>query len=67
MEQSFGSDFSDVRVHQGAAASAMGAVAATQGSNVAFAPTAIGGADGLVGHEAAHVIQQRAGLFANQY
>ena len=61
MERAFGADFSDVRVHQGPEASSMGALAYTQGSDIAFggAASASGGQQ-LLGHELAHVVQQRA-------
>ena len=38
MEQSFDADFSSVRVHEGGAAQAIGAVAFAQGNDVHFAP-----------------------------
>ena len=65
MEKSFGSSFSDVRIHEGAQAKAVGALAYTQGSHIHFAPgqyqpdSASGQA--LLGHELTHVVQQRAG------
>jgi hypothetical protein len=65
MEASFGADFSAVRVHEGARASAMGALGYTQGTDLHFAPgqyqpeTQSG--QELLGHELAHVVQQRAG------
>jgi hypothetical protein len=65
MESAFGADFSEVRIHEGARAAALGARAYTQGADVHFAP---GGyqphsSDGqeLLGHELTHVVQQRAG------
>jgi hypothetical protein len=64
MERSFGVDFSDVRVHTGGAES-MGALAYASGSDVYFAAGRYDphGATGqeLLGHELAHVVQQRAG------
>lgn len=65
METSFGSDFSSVRVHQGASADQLGARAFAQGNDLHFAPgeyrpgTPEG--DELIGHELAHVVQQRQG------
>ncbi|AUX33623.1 MULTISPECIES: DUF4157 domain-containing protein [Sorangium] len=66
MEAAFRADFSGVRVHQGSTrAAALGAVAYTQGSDIHVAPghwspeTRAGQA--LLGHELAHVVQQREG------
>ena len=65
MEAFFGADFSDVRIHQGPQAQSIGAHAFTMGSAIYFAPgqyapdTARG--QQLLGHELAHVIQQRTG------
>lgn len=66
MEAAFGDDFSGVRVHAGSSrATALGALAYTQGSDIHVAPghwapeTRAGQA--LLGHELAHVVQQRAG------
>ena len=65
MERSFGADFSSVRVHQDASAAAMGAVAFAHGSDLHFAAGAYqpGTQSGreLLGHELAHVQQQRQG------
>jgi hypothetical protein len=65
MEQSFGADFSDVRVHEGQQATAVGARAYTQASDIHFAPGAYqpGTQQGqeLLGHELTHVVQQRQG------
>ncbi len=66
VEPQFGEDFSGVRVHRdSAAAAARGAHAFTEGEDVHFAPGrfAPDTADGafLVGHELAHVVQQRHG------
>jgi hypothetical protein len=66
MERSFGEGFGDVRVHADSAhARGIGAVAFTQGSAIHFAPgqyapDSTGGRE-LLGHELAHVVQQRAG------
>jgi hypothetical protein len=68
MESSFGADFGDVRVHEGPQAEQMGALAYAQGTDLHFAPgqynpgTSAG--DSLLGHELAHVQQQRAGRVA---
>lgn len=66
MEQSFGTDFSAVRVHTGSPlATGLGALAATRGNEIHFAPgtyqPASAGGQELLGHELAHVVQQRAG------
>lgn len=65
MESSFDADFSDVRVHEGAQASQMGALAYAQGTDLHFAPgqynPGTSSGDALIGHELAHVQQQRAG------
>jgi hypothetical protein len=69
MEALFGEDFSDVRIHSGAQAHAIGAIAFTLGSSIYFAPghyspdTPHG--QQLLGHELAHVVQQRAGRVRN--
>ncbi|MCB9235359.1 MAG: DUF4157 domain-containing protein [Bacteroidia bacterium] len=66
MEGSMGADFSNVNVHQNSGtASDIGALAYTQGNDVHFAPgqfkpdTSSG--QELIGHELAHVVQQRQG------
>jgi hypothetical protein len=66
MENSFNSDFSDVKVHANSSkAPEVGALAYTQGQDVHFAPgqfspdTSSG--QKLLGHELAHVVQQREG------
>ncbi|MCX4244142.1 DUF4157 domain-containing protein [Paraliomyxa miuraensis] len=69
MEASFGADFSGVRVHQGPAAPSMGALAFTMGEELHFAPglydpTTREGLE-LLGHELAHVVQQREGRVGN--
>jgi hypothetical protein len=66
MEASFGADFSDVQVHAGSTdASKLGALAYTQGSDIHFAPGQYdphsSGGQELLGHELAHVVQQRDG------
>jgi hypothetical protein len=65
MEEFFKADFSDVRVRVGPEAPAIGALAFTIGSTLFFAPgqyqpEAPQGRR-LIGHELAHVLQQRAG------
>lgn len=65
MEAAFATDFSDVRVHIGPQASRIGALAFTTGNSLYFAPgqfqpDTIKGQQ-LIGHELAHVIQQRQG------
>jgi hypothetical protein len=68
MEHAFGEDFSAVRVHEGAQAGAMGALAYTQGADIHFAPGQYqphgGRGQELLGHELAHVVQQRQGRVA---
>jgi hypothetical protein len=66
MENTFGTDFSDVKIHSGSSkATDVGALAYTQGTNIHFAPgqfkpdTSTGRS--LLGHELAHVIQQSEG------
>src|SRR5471030_3551397 len=65
MEAFFKTDFSSVRVYQGNQAQSIGAHAFTMGSDIYFAPgqyapdTPRG--QQLLGHELAHVVQQRSG------
>ena len=65
MKAAFRADFSAVRVHEGPQASRIGAVAFTTGNDIYFAPgryrpdTPQGRQ--LLGHELAHVLQQRQG------
>lgn len=66
MEGAFGADFSDVRVHLSSRrAAALGALAYTQGSDIHIAATSLAPetarTEELLGHEIAHVVQQRAG------
>jgi hypothetical protein len=71
MEKALGANFSDVRVHVGPEAASIGAVAFTWGANIHFAPgqynphTPQG--QFLLGHELAHVVQQRAGRVPNPF
>ncbi len=65
MEAAFQADFSTVRVHIGPQASRIGALAFTSGNDLYFAPgqfqpESVKGQQ-LIGHELAHVIQQRQG------
>jgi Domain of unknown function (DUF4157) len=69
METALRADFSDVRVYVGPQAERIGAIAFTIGSDVYFAPgryqpDTIHGQQ-LLGHELAHVVQQRAGRVRN--
>lgn len=65
MESSFSADFSNVRVREDASATALGADAYTQGSEITFAPGRLqfSSQEGkeLLGHELSHVVQQRDG------
>ncbi len=68
MEESFGTSFADVRVHEDGNAEQLGAVAYAQGSHIhmragAYQPGTDEG-DALIGHELTHVVQQRAGRVA---
>ena len=69
MEAALGADFSNVRVHVGPQAERIGAIAFTVGSDIYFAPgryqpdTMHG--QQLLGHELAHVVQQRSGRVKN--
>ncbi len=65
MEQAFGTDFSDVRVHTGNQAEQVGALAYAQGNDIHFAsgqyhPETSKGQE-LLGHELAHIVQQKQG------
>ncbi|MGW0134252.1 eCIS core domain-containing protein [Streptomyces sp. NPDC003299] len=66
MESRFGTDFSDVRLHTGAAAArsarAIGARAYTSGSHVVLGDG--GGDSHTLAHELTHVVQQRQGSVA---
>lgn len=69
MENVFNADFSEVRVHVGPQAGRIGAVAFTKGFDIFFAPGKFqpetrAGRE-LLGHELAHVVQQRCGLVHN--
>ncbi len=65
MESSMNADFSDVNIHVGSKASSVGALAYAQGNDIHFAqgkfnPHSNSGQQ-LLGHELAHVVQQRQG------
>jgi hypothetical protein len=71
MERFFLADFSGIRVHEGPAAQAMGALAFTLGEELHFAPgrydpSSREGVE-LLGHELTHVVQQRDGRVVNPY
>lgn len=69
METFFKTDFSSVRIHVGPEAPAIGALAFTTGSSIFFAPGQYQPATVqgrmLLGHELAHVVQQRSGRVRN--
>jgi hypothetical protein len=63
MEVTFGADFSDVRIHSGHHAPALGALAYTRGNNIYLQPDPHGinhPDPQFLAHELAHVVQQRA-------
>lgn len=67
MESTMNADFSSVKIHpNSSSAQKVGALAYTQGENVHFAPGQFKPASTkgqqLLGHELAHVVQQRAGM-----
>ncbi|HEX7841154.1 MAG TPA: DUF4157 domain-containing protein, partial [Kofleriaceae bacterium] len=68
MEIAFAADFSNVRVHEGAQATAIGALAYAQGTDLHFAPGQYQPhsprGQELLGHELAHVVQQTQGRVA---
>jgi hypothetical protein len=71
MEEAFDSDFSDVNLHTDSdQASQLGALAYAQGNDVHFAPgqynPASQAGQELLGHELAHVVQQRNGQVSAQ-
>lgn len=65
MERTMGADFSGVRIHTGHQAGAVGALAYTQGTDIHFAPGQYKpdspSGQKLLGHELAHVVQQKEG------
>ena len=71
MERALGADFAAVRIHVGRQAAAIGALAFTAGSDIFFAqgrylPQTTEGRR-LLGHELAHVVQQRQGRVRNPF
>jgi hypothetical protein len=71
MEALFNASFSDVRVHVGTEASAIGALAFTHGSDLYFThgqynPNSPHGLR-LIGHELTHVLQQKTGRVRNPF
>lgn len=71
MAEFFKADFSDVRVHVGNEAAAIGALAFTHGSDLYFAhgqynPMSVHG-QRLIAHELTHVVQQREGRVRNTF
>lgn len=71
MERFYNADFNDVRIHVGPEAPAIGALAFTVGNTIVFAPGQYDPASRrgqqILGHELAHVVQQRAGRVHNPY
>ena len=71
MESVLGSDLSGVRVHVGPEAASIGALAFTVGSDLYFAPGQYNPSSrsglSLIGHELAHVLQQRSGRVRNPF
>lgn len=65
MGEAMGADFSSVNIHEGSKASDVGALAYTQGNDIHFAQgkfdTNSTSGKALLGHELAHVVQQREG------
>ncbi len=66
-EQTLGGGLSHVRLHVGPEAGRLGALAFTAGSSVYLSPGRLDAQAGLrlLGHELAHVVQQRAGRVVN--
>ncbi|MCW5807881.1 MAG: DUF4157 domain-containing protein [Deltaproteobacteria bacterium] len=68
MEAAFGADFGTVRVREDARVGALGAEAVASGEHIEFAPGKMSfstqAGRELLGHELAHVLQQRAGRVA---
>jgi hypothetical protein len=67
MESAFGEDFSDVKIHTNSQqAEELNALAFSQGDDIHFAPGEFSAETekgrNLIGHEFAHIVQQRAGL-----
>ena len=70
MEVAFGTDFSNVRIHETSQVQDIGAMAYTQGDDIYFSPgkyhPSSAAGQSLLGHELTHVIQQRAGRVTKQ-
>jgi hypothetical protein len=68
MERAFGTGFGDVRIHQDGNAERVGALAYTRGTNIHVArgqyQPGSPRSNAIIGHELAHVIQQKAGRVA---
>lgn len=68
MEKAFGHNFSQVRIHEGPEALEFGAEAFTRREHIHFAPgqyrPVSSSGQALIGHELAHVVQQRTGRVA---
>jgi hypothetical protein len=68
MERALGADFSAVRVHEGAEAASVGALAFTRGTDIFFQPGQYDphseAGQELLGHELTHVVQQAQGRVA---
>lgn len=71
MEAFFGANFSDVRIHMGTKAAAIGALAFTHGSDIHFAPGQYNPStpqgQRMLAHELAHVVQQRSSRVRNPF
>ncbi len=71
IEALFGADFSDVRIHVGPQAQQIGALAFTRGRDLYFAPGQYmphhSHGQRLLGHELAHVVQQRSNRVRNPF
>jgi hypothetical protein len=71
MEEALSADFSDVRIHVGSEATAIGAIAYTWGTHIHFAPGHYNPwsqhGQEVLGHELWHVVQQKAGRVRNPY
>ncbi|MGA7932704.1 MAG: GNAT family N-acetyltransferase, partial [Kovacikia sp.] len=65
MESAFNASFANVKIHEGNHVGSVGAIAYTQGNHVHFAPGQFNpdtrSGQALLGHELAHVVQQRQG------
>lgn len=65
MERAFNANFANVKLHEGNHVGSVGAIAYTQGNHIHFAPGQFNpdtrSGQALLGHELAHVMQQRQG------